>query len=74
MYSQYTHACILAGAALNIDKMRKNKGNLLTSCVHACRLVQVRGVLNKEEVVMAKSGASFLKAVHVVVGTPQVSE
>lgn len=32
-------------------------------------ITQVRGVLNKEEVAMAK-GTDYLKGVHVVVATP----
>ncbi len=31
---------------------------------------QVRGILNKEEVVMAKSSLSYLAGVHLVVATP----
>ncbi|GFR40588.1 hypothetical protein Agub_g1168, partial [Astrephomene gubernaculifera] len=34
------------------------------------RGVKVRGVLNKEEVVMAKSSLTYLSQVHLVVGTP----
>jgi len=39
------------------------------TCVRACDCLQVRGVLNKEEVAMAK-GTDYLRGVHVIVATP----
>lgn len=45
----------------------ENTGSLITELL---RPPQVRGVLNKEEVIMSKAKSSYLAKVHVLVGTP----